>query len=348
MKRNPLGILGKGNPTCVGLAAICMTSLMAAQEVPKLSLKVKETIHVPAGLVRSIAVIGSPQCDGKGNIYYRVAMPAPASPMSGPIVRISSDGRHIVTIGLESVPDSGGNTSVEAWTVGLRAEVHLLAHKGNELYLIHFDDEGKFESLTEVDAHFLISQVAVFPSGELLTSGQKLSEQSEGSAGEPFTAIFDRNGKFIKTLTLDGDVKPLKDARGGDVNPAVSLGDAFPADDGNIYLMRFAQKPSIFVISAAGEVVRKLTLVPPSEGLHGYHFAVAAEKIVMEFFKPNNDERNSGTYLYSVYDAESGERQLDYETTPETNGIFTCYTPNQFTLLEVQDDGLHIVHAIPR
>ena len=147
-------------------------------------------------MVKGILIQGSPQCDGEGNVYYKAW--GAALPTNGPLVRISADGRHVVDITLDTVPDfrrdkSIGNNSISAWTLGLRAEVHLLAYKEDGLYLLHFDEEGKFQALTKVEARFKVSQLAVFPTGEFLASGEKLPERQD-RRGEPFTAIFDRNG----------------------------------------------------------------------------------------------------------------------------------------------------------
>ncbi len=334
-------------PLCLFLAVFLAVNSLSAQDVPRLQLKVKESLPVPAGIVRSIAT-ATPQCDGQGNIYFHPVVPAPADPMSGPLVRISADGQHVVPISLASVPDFPNHTDIQAFAVGLRGEVHILAYKGDDLYLLHFDDEGTFRSDTKVDARFIVSQLAVFPTGEFLGVGEKIPDKSSDPRGAPFTAIFDRNGKLIQELSFAGDVKPKRDARPEQQGAAISLGEAVPADDGNIYLLRAAEKPLIFVISPAGKVVSKLTLDPPGDNFHGSNFSVASGKIVMVFFKPNNNSQNSGTFLYSLYDAQSGERQFDYGPTAETNGIFACYTPNQFTLLHVSDDGLSIVHAVPR
>jgi hypothetical protein len=331
------------------LAGSCLPA--AAQDVPRLQLNVKESLPVAGGPVRSIAA-HKPQCDGEGNVFYKAIMSAPADPFSGPLVRISADGRQVVNYSADTVPDLrndkfNGNHSVDSWTPGLRGELHMLAYKDSELYILHFDDGGKFQSLTKVEARFLVSQLAVFPTGEFLAAGEKLPEKKGDLRGEPFTAIFDMNGKLIKPLSFTGDTKLKPDAKPGYGNEAIQLGEVAPADDGNIYLMRAAEKPLIFVISPAGEVVRKLTLEPPGKEYHGGHFSVAGGKIVMEFFKPNHDKQNSGTNLFSLYDAETGERQLDYDPPPE-GGIFACYTPNQFTFVGVQKSGLSIVHAVTR
>jgi hypothetical protein len=332
---------------CLVLLAVLRPNL-AGQEIPKLLLKVKETLPAPAGLVRSIATI-PPRCDGEGNLYFRPVREAPANPMSAPYIRVSADGRHIVSIGLESVPDFPKDDShIETVALGLRGGMYLLAWKDDGYYFLDFDDEGKFRSASKVDRGLLVSHLAVFPTGEILAAGEKVPEKSDDPTGVPFTAILDRNGKLLKELALAGDVKPEPGKAPDQQSMAIDLGAAVPGDDGNIYLLRAAEKPLIFVISPAGEVVRKLILTPPGDNYHGSNFSVAAGKIVMEFFKPNNDQKHSGTFLYSLYDAETGERQIDYVQPPDTYGIFACYTPNQFTFLGVEGDGLSIVHAVPR
>jgi hypothetical protein len=299
-------------------------------------------------MVRSLWGI-TPRCDDKGNLYYRPVQ----SLGSGPIVRISADGQKVSNIDLSSVPDFGGNRGILAWTTGLRGEIYLLAvNKDRDRRFLTFDEDGVFKSAEKLDSEFVFFHLAVFPTDEILATGVKEHEGLNEVSGEPYTAIFDRNGKLLKEISFSGDVKgyPVTEHNESASQSwrAVGLGDEVPADDGNIYLMRKTDKNLLRVISPAGEVVRKLTLVPPHEGWDGYRYLVAGGKIVMEFMKPEAQERNSSTVLYSLYDAESGERQIDYEVTPEIIGPFACYTSNQFTFLTLQDSALSIIHAVPK
>jgi len=239
----------KWNLICLFFAVLASLFPRAiAQDVPRLQLKVKEVLPVPGGMVRWIGTLGSPKCDGQGNIYYKATGNPPFDLLKGPLVRISADGRHVVNISADTVPDF-------------------------------------------------------------------------------------RNDGFIGTRPLEVW--------------SPELGEAAPADDGNIYLMRAGEKPLILVISPAGELVRRLTLDPPGPEYQGHSFSVAGGMIIMAFFKPNNDKQNSGTKLYSLYDAETGERQLDYDPPPDA-GIFACYTPNQFTFFGIRGDGISIIHAVTR
>ena len=286
-------------------------------------------------------------CDARGNIYFEPGMPYPADPAKWPVVRISADAKQVTTITPDSVPGFNGGLSFASFTVGLRGEVYVIGATSDSFRLITFDDEGQYSSISRFDrTDFNPSQLAAFPSGELLVSGERMPGRGEAGRSEPFTAIFDRNARLLSDLKLAGDVKQQA-SPSGNPGPILSNGAAVGADDGNIYLMRATERPLVLVISPGGEILRKLTLDSPGERFHGSHFSVAGGKIVMEFFKPNNDEQNSGTFLYSLFDAETGERQFDYEPTEDANGIFACYTPGQFTFLGPDNDRLVIVHAVP-
>lgn len=317
------------------------------QYLPQLQLRVKEKLSVsnPLGNLRGIHF----RCDDSGNLYYRPA----ESASSGPIVRVSADGQKVTTIDLEPLADFGDSDRIIAWTIGLRGEVHLIAYnKEGHPCLLTFDDEGELKSAGKLDSQYIFLHLAIFPTGELLAGGLRETGESD-ALGEPYTAIFDRNGKLIKELSFPGDVNGYTaKAQGNDSKPSgapIALGGEVPADDGNIYLMRKTEKHLIFVTSPAGEVVRKLNLVPPRDGWDWQNFFVAGGKIVVESFKGDSAEPTIGATLYSVYDAESSERQLDYEITPEISGPLVCYTPNQFTFMVTQDDrGSAIIHAIPK
>jgi hypothetical protein len=343
MRRGPSSL----NLRCLGFVLFAAAQGLPAQDVPRLQLKVRESLPVP-GFARFIAVLGPTRCDGRGNIYYRPGVPSPAPANSGPVVRISADGRDATVFSLKSIPGFEDDTQIMVFSPGLRGEVHILAWKDDGSYVVHFDDDGHSRSVTKLDAGFSAFHLAVFPTGEFLATGAKTREKEEDPVDEPLTGVFDRNGRLIKELSFAGDVKPgRKEEASGPVG-ALSLGEAVPADDGNIYLMRATEKPLVFVISPAAEVIRKLTLDPPGEGFRGFRFSAAGGKIVMAFFKPKNDKQNSAALLFSLYDAETGERQIDYEPTADATGIFACYTPNQFTFLHTQNNQLNIVHAIPR
>ncbi|HTS70054.1 MAG TPA: hypothetical protein VMO17_13820, partial [Terriglobia bacterium] len=77
---------------------------------------------------------------------------------------------------------------------------------------------------------------------------------------------------------------------------------------------------------------------------------VAGGNIVVEYFqKIAGDPQNRiSDFTYSVFAAESGEKLYDYYWPAEPSNFFACYTPNYFTFLNIEDDGLKIVHAAAR
>lgn len=334
----------------IAILILLSSSLVAAaqtepeQYVPRLQLKVKEKLLVPNLFGTFWGGINT-LCDEKGNLYAR-------PDGRGPIVRVSADGQKVTNIDIKPLPDFAGNRYISAWTIGLRGEVHLIAlNKDRQECLLTLDDEGDLRSSGKLDSEFFFYHLAVFPSGELLGVGVKEHEGMNDVVGEPYTAIFDRNGKLLTELTLPGDLKGHRVNEKSDdytSEKAIFFGQEVPADDGNIYLMRNTGRHPLFVISPAGDVVRKLSLDPPGEGWEGFQYFVAGGKILMEFYKPEASVRDANTLLYSLYDAESAERQIDYELSPEISGQFACYNPNQFTFLAPERDGLSIIHAAPK
>jgi hypothetical protein len=269
--------------------------------------------------------------------------------MSGPYVRVSADAQRVAVFSLESVPDfPHDNSHIEEIAAGPNGEVQLLAWEGDGHYLITYNNDGRFLSATKVDLRLFVSHFAVFPSGQILVAGEKLPRKAGDLAGVPLNVILDRNGKVVKELELPGDVQPDPSRPANQQGKEISGGRAVTGDDGNIYLMRATQNPLIFVISPALKITRKLSLVPPAQDFKGGNFSVVQGKIFMEFLKLTGSLLKHGSLVYSVYDAQTGEHQVDYEQMPNSFGMLACATPDGFTFLSSDGNKLSIVHASPR
>jgi hypothetical protein len=330
-----------------------------AQDVPKLALSVKEKVPVAAGLVRYLATT-PPICDGAGNIYIQVAEPAPAVNRAQPVTRISADGKHLTTFSLNSVPGISPQSSIDSYAVTPRGEVFVLAHDGRASEFIIFRDDGQFDSANKLDLYIYSAHFAVFPTGEFLVRGIEASGPSRERQRTPSTALLDRNGRFLKEVTLPDEIPFKSRAEFNDreefrkqdraAKEAVWFSQAFSADDGNVYLVRPARPLSVDVISPGGEIVRRLSLKPPDPSFQVGSLKVAGGKVVVEYFQktPGDSQNRISNLTYSVFDAESGEKVYDYYWPTEPAGFFACYTPNYFTFLAVGEDGLSLIHAAPR
>jgi hypothetical protein len=330
-----------------------------AQDVPRLALSVKEEMPMAAGLVRYLAT-APPVCDGAGNIYMQIAEPAPAEDLAQPVTKISADGQHLTTFSLNSAPGVSPKSSIDSFTVTPRGEVFVLAYIGDLPQFVTFHDDGQFDSTGKLDLEIFSARFAVFPTGEFLVRGIKAS----GPPGErrlaPFTGLFDRNGRFLKEVTLPDEIPFWSRAEFNDerefrkqsraANEAMWFSQAFSADDGNVYMVRPTKPLSVEVVSPNGEIVRRLTLKPPSPSFQAGCLKVAGGKIVVEYYLkiPGDPQNRVSDFTYSVFDAGSGDKLYDYYWPTEPGGIFACYTPTYFTFLKVGENGLSLVHSSAR
>ncbi|MFQ5777102.1 MAG: hypothetical protein ACE5IP_03755 [Terriglobia bacterium] len=312
-----------------------------------------------------MAIMLPVKCDARGNLYIRSHQPLRA--LAAPVSKITRDGKRAAVFTLASAPGFEEGMFGD-FAVDIRGKVYLLAMNKKGVAIVAYDSDGGYDSTIKPEGLFGPAQLAVFPSGEFLASGEKLDERLYGT-GEPFTAIFDRNGKLIKELSLPQDIwkqppsddgtekvtpsedgeadekdAPLpQDAQGETPEGAVSIekeqfsralsvGMAVPAEDGNVYLMRATPDPLIYVIAPGGTVLRRLVIARPSEHSDPSTLHVAGGKLVVQFseYDPTGKFKRS---LFAVANAESGETLSYYVTGPEVGGALACYTPNGFTFL---------------
>ncbi|MGO8787380.1 MAG: hypothetical protein ACLQVL_08360 [Terriglobia bacterium] len=339
---------------------LLLSPCVRAQDVPKLQLIIRERNPVAAGAFMRYFASSPPECDSAGNVYVQVAQPAPAVPGVEPITRISPDGRHVTAFSFESIPALAPRSHIDTFAVSPRGEVCSFGHNGNIPEFITFRDDGQFDSASRIDPDIYSAQMAVFATGEFLLRGIKVSGPPGKTRDDPFTGIFDRNGKLLKEITLQDDVQfktraDFKDdaeyrKKDRAAREAFWTGQAFSADDGNVYLVRPSKAAVVDVLSPVGEVVRRLTLNPPDPSFKAGSVKVAGGTVVVEFFYkvPGDPQNTISQIIYSVFDSEKGDKLYDYEGPSGLMGIFACYTPDHFTFLDVDDKGLSLVHAAAR
>jgi hypothetical protein len=203
-------------------------------------------------------------------------------------------------------------------------------------------------------------QIAVFPSAEILISGLQYHPGYKAS-----TAIYDPAGHRLKQFVLDGDTEiehaiELGDARytraPGGGNDPVSRSVAITGDDGYVYLMRATSPASVYVISAAGEVIRKIVAsAPTGAGLPAFGIRVVKNKLAIGFHRGCDSLLNSDFCEgadYTVLDATTGERLAAYRAEKDLAGPIACYAPNPdrfFTFwIPPKEHRLEIIEAAPK
>jgi hypothetical protein len=279
--------------------------------------------------------------------------------MQAPVVKISPDGKVEATFPIAEVP---GFEQAEAWdfALGLRGEVYLLTmRRPGRAEIVKFDSDGRHSDTLQLEERFEPLQLAVFPSGELLVTGRKVAAAPE-DPGEPFTGIFDRGGRLLRMVELPDDITApppppteeeeedteRREAAAGrleEYNRAISLTLAEPAEDGNIYVMRRQAEPVVFVVSASGEVVRRIVVPSPGEGFRSLGFKVAGGRLLVQFSR----EGQNAERIFSVIDAYEGTPIVDYTAGYAVGTALACYSPNGLTFIGVWENQLTLHRAVP-
>lgn len=365
-------------PVC--LLWIVLAALpLQAQEVPSLKLRLKEMVAVASQ--RAVPIKLPAECDRQGNIYIQAYVPPYLPPF--PVIKISREGKVQASISPLALPEFS-DAGFDPFAVDLRGNLYWVVYQSKkyknkpeeygEVSLVVFDEKGKYDSLIRLDNSLAPRQLAVFPSGEFLISGERLDEKQHGT-GQPLTAIFDRAGRLVKELGLPDDIeeqredleaadapppesytgseqhpapKPQGQAEPTPSNPlppktegfqlALSRGKAVAADDGNIYLMRAISPPVIYVIAPGGSVARRLSLKPPDPYAMPLEMKVAGGRVAMMFVTPDGRGRLTKHTLV-IANAETGEVIAHYPTGPEVGGALACYAPDAITFISTTQDG---------
>ncbi len=240
---------------------------------------------------------------------------------------------------------------------------------------MEFNDEGKYQQTVELKARGIFPyHIAVFPTHDFLLAGVRLGFEASPKASTqstfftgPFTAVFDPRGEVVKQISLTEDIskkeaaKQLGSSLSGPTREdnalamAIGKGGAIPGSDGNVYLARAGHVPLVYVISSRGEVIRRMVLDPPAQGLDAMLCGMAAGKLIVSFSeRASSGPPKGGVALpraiqwYSLYDAQTGEHFIDYKQSPEVTGSFVCSTGNDFVFLGMQDRNLALIRAKPR
>lgn len=331
------------------VAFLCATALPLAAQITALVVKSRVPSSVSVDDFPTTALPTA--CDEHGRLYVRLAKPGPG--MVGPLLRLSAKGTR------EAEFDTSGEL-VNIYGVRPDSGVVMLHLEGTKV-VDYFGPDGKRESSVRLERPpkpFFPAQIAVFRSGEILLAGVQYHPAYKAS-----TAIYDSTGHLVKQFTLDGDAEIERAVEAGDArytrspgggNETISRSVAITADDGLVYLMRATSPPTVYAISAAGEVVRKIVVTPLTDtGSPDFGIRVVKNKLAVTFRLGCNGlvGQCEGT-VYTVVDATTGERLADYRAEKETAGTIACYAPDPdrfFTYWTTSDHRhLEIVEAGPK
>lgn len=309
-----------GNITiwCLGLfcvsasAAFCQVVPAGQNSMPVVRELVKgNTIHFPTP---PPVLVDSPiKCDGEGNIFLSYSS-NPYAERGGnvlPVTELVLDSNSTVQFQMSPID---GYDAMQRQYFGVDHSGTFYAlisaepresgphHPQRRDYFIErFKRDGTRDSLTKLllppDSQMQPALFGVFNNGSYLITGMIFRR----TTAEPFTALFDSSGRFVKSVSLPSDVSAASETqatpppprvggsnvrgtgidqrREGSTPPAGQRqGSALPlmavlhgglaaAADGNLYLVRSGNPLIVYEISTGGEVVNWARVPIPEAGL---------------------------------------------------------------------------------
>jgi hypothetical protein len=273
---------------------------------------------------------------------------------------ISPDGKHIVRLSPETVPDLQHATVLD-FAPGPQGETYLLASmqekRGGpiENYAIKFDNEGKHSAAARLDLGrrpgFVAKQIGVFGSGDLLIAGY------EHGSSRPVTAIFAADGQLVREISLAGDLEAKVGQRALDSAAARSVEEELTStldltsiqlvDNGNLVLMRPSPGGPVYIVSPGGEV-RRLVLNPPPHATL-VSARMAGGTLAAQYLLPKSSSTLPRSQVLVLISLDTGAPIEQYESTDISIGdALMCYDKKSFTFLTLRpNSGLQLVRAVP-
>jgi hypothetical protein len=320
-------------------AVFSAASTLCAQRsaAPGATLKVTAKIEVP--LTHRATLLGQATCDGAGNVYLRQldseTSRNPKAPPRLPIQEVTLTGS---LGGVFRVADAfAGEFFGTGAYVNRQGDVYQATMVGDDVYVVQFGRDGSIKARKKLESgarHFTsLSRLAAFDSGEFLLIGES------GKTGHiPFTAVFAADGRLVKEIYEPEDEEARQKAEVGDSryvglgnvgNDFVGTGDVAVGSDGNAYLLHGASSALIYVISPAGEVVRKLRISVDDPDLVASSIKAYGTRLAVEFVQSSD----AGVSI-RVIDLK-GNSIADYRMNAvgSYSLALACYSAEGFTLV---------------
>jgi hypothetical protein len=358
------------------LCGFCLIAVLALGQAPP-QLADKKASGTQSGVAKRVdghlvrtGVITAPteilttfmrplRCDADGNFYLQTDATNPA------IRKINARGERVAVFRPAENPDLKID-AVASFALAPDGRLYELVFPHEiKRYVFIYKPDGTFKEAIKLEPGFswTTHALAVFPNGQILVAGSEY-DRDPMAASWPFTGIFAADGRLLKEIKLDDDDALRDMAASGDprvisptvpnANHAVSFTQMETAADGNIYLMRWTNPAIVYALSAGGEVVRRMTIDPGSDGYRPTEIHVWQNRIAVLFFDDQTKDR-----LMKIVDLQ-GHEIATYDEVRDNNGKsvngmlglgFACYTenPTRFVFLGSSDENrLQLWTAEPR
>ena len=281
------------------------------------------------------AIVMDVRCDDQGNVYSRPFDPdKPIEQFSAPIQVVTSEAKPS-----KSIPANGRFFPA-------KGKLYVLSQNVNsELVVKELADDGSVRAQTELHlgSYVAVQHFAVFNSGEYLVVGfAGTITATKPHLRTPLTAVFAADGHLIKKIYEPEDEDARQHAEGSDPkyfrccsdsdNEFVGWNaDVTAGTDGNVYLLHGAYPQLVYVISPAGEVLRKFQVDSGNPELTSNSIKFYDNRLAIGFDWPGETPES----LIKVVDL-NGSSIADYkvkEGPKDSSPILACYNSAGFTLM---------------
>lgn len=353
--RIPRLLVVTSNLLMVSGALLLLAVGASAQETKHkvLHLLSESPVHLQDGAVN---FLGAPQCDNDGGLFVRLVRDGAADPLRTPVRRISPSGNTGPSFSLSDVPrfDLSVSAQSPAFSVAGNGGVDFLAQRSNSsgrgLYVIRFTAGGHYLSTLKLTHFFQPHGFAALPGGGYFVLGTVRdvwnTTTSNSSAPNvtlrPVGVFFSPTGKLLWEINMQGTLPRVPGSGKSPSKPAAfgpGMVAAGPA--GNVYVKRVKPANSFYVITHGGADVSTIDINPPfPKAVITSIEPVAAGKLAVQFsHAPGAADSANESTVFSIVDALSGMRLIDYHASPEVAGALGCYTQGGFELLAHQVGG---------
>jgi len=316
------------------LAVLGLAPMLCAQQGATQVITIKATARGEISASHP-AIIMSAMCDGDGNVYSRPFDPQTSmGELRAPVQAITREAK------------PAGKFPVEGHTFFVHdGRVYFSAGVNHGAVVVELAQDGSVKAQTKLQLDFFVDvmHLAVFRSGEYLVVG------IAGTIGEraphlrtPFTAVFAADGRLVRKIYEPEDEDARQRAEGGDPkylrccsdsgNEFVGWNaDVAAAPDGNVYLMHGTSPALIYVISPAGDVVRKFRVNPGNAELTANSIKFYDGRLAVGFDWLGDVPES----LIKVVDLKGNSiaRYKVKEDAKDPDPILACYNSDGFTLM---------------
>jgi hypothetical protein len=336
-----------------------------------------------------VALLTKTKCDPKGNIYLvESGIPpfllGPGGLSSIPVLKLSIDSKSIVPYSVPTLQgyrgvirsdfdvSPGGN--FYSLLEGLDADPERKAPPS--YFVAKYHDDGSLDSYLKLgdapERRLQPFRFAMFRDGNVLIAGTALNN---GGPLQPFTAVFDKAGRFIMYAKVPDSPEPIhapgaRSRKGGgeaapagpdegekpesDNDRAVSLSSSsfiVGAPDGNVYLLRSGAGARLYAISPAGQVIRELDVSVPAPALTATNMGMAGDNAIFISFGRVQSGSSTGPVssdspnnLISVINPQTGKVSAVYRLPTEADAFSVpvcAVSSDNFVFVGATADQIH-------